>query len=61
MKNLNDAAAGPKMRISLQLLFLLSSGADMGNISSGFHFVQAACIAGAKAEILRSLFIGFRA
>ena len=38
MKDLNDPSAGPKMRITLQLLFLLTTGADMDNISSGSPF-----------------------
>ena len=53
MEDLNDPAAGPKMWISLQFLFLLTPGADMSNISPGLYFVLVACIAGIKAKILR--------
>ena len=61
MKDLNDPAAGPKMRISLQLLFLLTPGADMSNISPGLHFVLVTCIAGVKAKILGQFVTGLRA
>lgn len=33
----------------------------MSNISPGLHFVLVSCITSVKAEILRRLFIGFRA
>ena len=61
MKDLNDPAMDPKMRVFLQLLFLLTPGADMGNISSGFHFVLMACIPSVKAKILRNFVAAFRA
>ena len=60
MRNLNDPAAGMKIRISFQFLLLLASGADMSNISPGFHFVLVACITSVKAEILRGFAVWFR-